>query len=57
MGAYSEIDLERQDHDNPFEESGSTLDCVGAENISAFAGEAPAELAVTPSAAPAAAGP
>ena len=57
MGAYSEIDLERQDHDNPFEESGSTLDCVGAENISAFAGEAPAELAVTPSAAPAMAQP
>lgn len=57
MGAYSEIDLERQDHDNPFEESGSTLDCVGAENISAFAGEAPAESAVTPSAAPAMAQP
>lgn len=57
MGAYSEIDLERQDHDNPFEESGSTLDCVGAENISAFAGEAPADLAVTPSAAPAMAQP
>ena len=57
MGAYSEIDLERQDHDNPFEESSSTFDCVGAENISAFAGEAPAESAVTPSAAPAMAQP
>ena len=53
MGAYSEIDLERQDNDNPFEES-SIFDCVGAENISAFAEETPA---VTPSAAPAEAQP
>ena len=53
MGAYSEIDLERQDNDNPFEES-SIFDCVGAENISAFAEETPA---VTLSAAPAEAQP
>lgn len=46
MGAYSEIDLERQDNDNPFEES-SIFDCVGAENISAFTEEAPANLAAS----------
>ena len=46
MGAYSEIDLERQDNDNPFEES-SIFDCVGAENISAFTEEAPANPAAS----------
>ena len=46
MGAYSEIDLERQDNDNPFEES-SIFDCVGTENISAFTEEAPANPAAS----------
>ena len=57
MGAYSEIDLERQDNDNPFEESSSIPDCVGAENISDFAEEAPVEQDVALSAAPAEAQP
>ena len=57
MGAYSEIDLERQDNDNPFEESSSISDCVGAENISDFAEEAPVEQDVALSAAPAEAQP
>ena len=57
MGAYSEIDLERQDNDNPFEESSSIPDCVGAENISDFAEETPVEQDVALSAAPAEAQP
>ena len=31
MGAYSEIDLERQISDNPFEESGNIPECAGTE--------------------------
>ena len=31
MGAYSEIDLERQISGNPFEESGNIPECVGTE--------------------------